>query len=123
MRKFSLRSLMTCCIGIGAFVFVLVVFSNKPTVLNTLNSGNLAALPLNDSDELFLTLDEGVSSLQTTESLTDENSPTATDPFFKVKVKRGDSLSSIFQRVRIPQEDLLAIQRVCPEEWGDQYLD
>ncbi len=123
MRKFSLRSLMTCCVGIGAFVFVLVVFSNKPTVLNTLNSGNLAALPLNDSDELFLTLDEGVTSLQNTESLADENSPTATDPFFKVKVKRGDSLSSIFQRVRIPQEDLLAIQKVCPEEWGDQYLD
>ena len=125
MRKFSLRSLVTCCVAIGAFVFVFIVFSNKPTVLNTLNSGTVAALPINDSDELFLTLDEGVSSLETTstESFAYEDSPTATDPFFKVKVKRGDSLSSIFQRVRVPQEDLLAIQKVCPEEWGDQYLD
>ncbi len=125
MRKFSFRSLLTCCIGIGAFVFVLIVLSNKPTVLSTLNSGNLEALPINDSDELFLTLDEGIASLETTasESISEEASPTAIDPFFKVKVKRGDSLSSIFQRVKVPQEDLLAIQKVCPEEWGDQYLD
>ena len=125
MCKFSFRTLVTCCIGIGAFVFVLAVFSNKPTVLNTLNSGNLAALPMSDSDELFLTLDEGVSSLETSSitSVTENDSPTAEDPFIKVKVKRGDSLSSIFQQVRVPQEDLRAIQKVCPEEWGDQYLD
>ena len=125
MRKFSFRSLMTCCIGVGTLVLVLAVFSNKPTVLNTLNSANLVALPISDAHDLFLTLDDGVSSRENTSSnsFTEGESPTATDPFFKVKVKRGDSLSSIFQRVRVPQEDLLAIQRICPEEWGDQYLD
>ena len=60
MRKFSFRSLLTFCIGLGALMLILVVFSDRPTALNTLGAGNLSALPIVDSDELLQTLDESV---------------------------------------------------------------
>ena len=125
MRKFSFRSLFTCCVGLGALVLVLAVFSDRPTALNTLGTGNLSALPINDTDELLLSLDENTSITENTltDSNTDEIFDESTEPYLEIKVKSGDSLSSIFQRLKIPHEDLLAIQNVCPEEWKNQYLD
>ena len=125
MRKFSFKSLFTCCVGLGAFILVLIVFTDRPTALNTLGSGNISALPLNDSDELFLTLDENVpnEASASDSSSSDETLDTSSEPYLQVRVRSGDTLSTIFQRVRVPQEDLLAIQKVCPEEWKNQYLD
>lgn len=125
MRKFSLKSLVTCCIGLGALVLVLVVFSDRPTALNTSGTGNLAAISMSDSEQLLLSLDESEPSVDNSEIeySSEEHTDTAAESYFQVKVKSGDSLSSIFQRVKIPKEDLVAIQKVCPEEWQNQYLD
>lgn len=125
MRKFSLKSLVTCCIGLGALVLVLVVFSDKPTALNTLDTGNLSAISKSDAEQLLLSLDENIPAIKSpaAELNAEEDADITAEPYFQVKVKSGDSLSSIFQRVKIPQEDLLAIQKVCPDEWHNQYLD
>lgn len=106
-------------------MLILVVFTDRPTALNTLNSGNLSALPMKDSDGLLLQLDESVPSATntSTDTNTEEIQAPSDDTYLRVKVKNGDSLSSIFLRMGVPQEDLLAIQKACPDEWKNQYLN
>ena len=125
MRKFSFRSLLTFCIGLGAVVFFLVVLSDRPTALNSWERSDLSNLSALDSEAFLLPLTETGPTLDGAHAhlSTEETALTSDSSDVRVKVKDGDTLSTIFQRVGIPQEDLLAIQKVCPDEWQNQYLD
>ena len=100
---------------------ILAVFSDRPTALNSWEARDLSELSTINSDELLLPLEELETSSNKTSAKKTQATTHSSD--FKVTVKTGDSLSTVFQRVGFLQEDLLAIQNVCPDEWKDQYLD
>lgn len=121
MRKFPIKHLITCSLLIAGLIGCLILFTDKPVALNVEESSTLGdefstpvATPSSIRNLENSTLTEGLATqLDVSGSPQDSFDKEATS----VTIKRGDTLSSIFDRLGIDREDLVAIQEVCPRYW------
>lgn len=121
MRKFPIKHLITCSLLIAGLIGCLVLFTDKPVALNVEESSTLGdefSTPVATPSSLRhlenSTLTEGLATQLDVSSSPQESIDKETT---SVTIKRGDTLSSIFDRLGIDREDLVAIQEACPRYW------
>lgn len=121
MRKFPIKHLITCSLLIGGVIGCLILFTDKPVALNVEVSSTLDdefSTPVATPSSLrYLessSLTEGLATQLDVSSSPQESLNKETT---SVTIKRGDTLSSIFDRLGIDREDLVAIQEACPRYW------
>lgn len=117
MRKFPIKHLITCSLLIAGLIGCLIVFTDKPVALNVEEFSTLGDEFSTPSSLGYLensSLTEGLATQLDVSSSPQKSFDKETT---RVLIKRGDTLSSIFDRLGIDREDLVAIQEACPRYW------
>lgn len=121
MRKFPLKHLISCSFLIAGLVCCFIWFTDRPVALNVEEFSNR-------SDEFTTSVAQGSSGQYLNDSpitqglaaqldeLSTQTSPRHRETT-KVKIKNGDTLSSIFDRSDIDRKDLAAVQEASPSYW------
>lgn len=132
MRKFPIRHVATCTLLVTAVITCFVLFTDRPDALSIANGstdldektrndlGQIEQSPVHaDRSSLPQELVDELSELPTNGSSASRSEST---DLAQVEIRNGDSLSAIFDRLRISHADLMLVQEASPDHWKTQRL-
>ena len=122
MRKLPLKHLLTCSLLIAGLIGCFVLFTDRPVALNVGDSStfdNEFAGSSSDRSTMdtYLETSPFVEKLATQFDASSAQQDSFVQETTTVKIKNGDTLSAIFDRLNIDREDLTAIQEASPRYW------